>query len=350
MGILDQDVRQFEATTGRRLPAFLKRRFSEAAIREKGRRTAEGRRLGILEKSVATGEERLAESKRQFDIGVGLTEEARIEQAKADEISGLVDIGTLAVSAKKSGILKGSPYVPPITLGTGVPPTGITTGAAESAVTGAVSPTATPGILESVSGAVAPLAQGFVAGKVGGFVGKALTGAGEEGHKGGERITGAAIGGTAGAATGALIGQALIPIPIVGAAIGTIIGGLFGAAEGSGGTHICTELHRQGLLSDELYDIDVQYAKTLDIEVVRGYQKWAKPVADKMAESKVLTNIVKSFAIPWAHHMAYKMDPENHKDNLFGKAVMKIGVPLCRINGRKIKWQVSYPESVNQER
>lgn len=355
MGILDQDVRQFEATTGRRLPAFLKRRFSEAALREKSRRALESRRLGILEK---TAGERLAESQRQFDIKVGLTEEQIKAQEEADVISGAVDIGTLAISAKKSGILKGSPYVPSATTttptlageaGTGLTREALLSGSTESgAVATEIAPAASPGILSTigtVGKVIGPAVAGFTGGRVGGFLGKKI--AGEE-PRTGERIAGGAVGGTAGATAGAIIGS---PGGPVGAGIGAIIGGIYGAITGSSldeDTHICTELHRQGLLSDELYKMDVEFSKTLHIDVINGYQVWAKPVADKMKTSKALTKFVSIFAIAWARQMAHRIKPDKYKSSWLGRTVLKIGVPLCRINGRKIKWQVSYPELVNQ--
>lgn len=108
-----------------------------------------------------------------------------------------------------------------------------------------------------------------------------------------------------------------------------------GAADMTG-THICTELHRQGIMSDEMYDLDIKYASQLDYNAIIGYRVWAKGVADKMAESALFTKIVCLFALPWAYEMAHRMKPDTYKGHWLGKVIIKAGVPICRWIGRNL--------------
>lgn len=109
------------------------------------------------------------------------------------------------------------------------------------------------------------------------------------------------------------------------------------AKEGGGGiTVICTELHRQGFLADEVIEADREFGKLMREnypQVMIGYWTLAMPVVALMQKSKVFTHIVALFAKPWAHHMAHLMGLKK-TDNLFGKAIMSIGKPLCLIAAR----------------
>ena len=106
-----------------------------------------------------------------------------------------------------------------------------------------------------------------------------------------------------------------------------------GEEDSGGGTVICTELFRQGLLSSEIYTADEKFGRDIELrsnKTLVGYRTWARPLARKMRHSKTLTHVVSKFAIPWAHHMAYRMGVLE-KDNLFGKILMPIGIILSRI-------------------
>jgi len=107
------------------------------------------------------------------------------------------------------------------------------------------------------------------------------------------------------------------------------------------GTVLCTELNRQGFLSDEILKGDLEYAKTLPDEVRAGYRAWAEPLANKMKTSKLITHIVKPFVKAWAYNMAYKMGRHDKPSNL-GRIVEMVGVPICYIIGtmkRMKQWQ-----------
>tara|TARA_E500000305_G_scaffold89257_1_gene76260 strand:+ start:9916 stop:11331 length:1416 start_codon:yes stop_codon:yes gene_type:complete len=102
----------------------------------------------------------------------------------------------------------------------------------------------------------------------------------------------------------------------------------------SGGTVICTELHRQKLLLDNVYDVDREvglYFEKNDPLVVKGYHFWAVPLARLMSKSKIVTALVKPIALPWANQMYAQK--HNLKANLIGKLMLLIGVPFCRFLG-----------------
>jgi hypothetical protein len=100
-------------------------------------------------------------------------------------------------------------------------------------------------------------------------------------------------------------------------------------ADGGDGTVICTELHRQGLMSDEVYKVDSEYGKSLDGDIIRGYQSFGIPIARAMAKSPILTAIVKPMALKWAYHMA-------GQHNIFGKIALTLGIPVCRWIGKAL--------------
>jgi hypothetical protein len=103
---------------------------------------------------------------------------------------------------------------------------------------------------------------------------------------------------------------------------------------------ICAELHRQGLMDDAIYTADEAFGRYLRYnqhDVLLGYQLWAKPVAQWMQKSRMVTRIVASLATPWSYEMAYRMGARD-KGNAEGKILMDIGVPICRAIGRAMIW------------
>jgi hypothetical protein len=101
-------------------------------------------------------------------------------------------------------------------------------------------------------------------------------------------------------------------------------------ATGGGGSFLCTELHRQGLMSDELYEADSMYGKTVNPTVYAGYAAWAPTVAKAMGKSKLLTWIAKPFILGWARNMARRMGVKAARFSVLGYVVEKVGVPICR--------------------
>ncbi len=101
------------------------------------------------------------------------------------------------------------------------------------------------------------------------------------------------------------------------------------------GTIICTELYRQGYLTDEIYAADVQFGQDIDrnLPLVRkGYQFLAAPIVGMMQESKAFTEAVYFFAEPWAEEMAHRTGVLE-EDNFWGSLIMFVGVPLCFVVG-----------------
>lgn len=91
----------------------------------------------------------------------------------------------------------------------------------------------------------------------------------------------------------------------------------------SGPTVICTELHRQGLLSDELYNLDKMFARKFiskKPDAYRGYLMVAKPVVTLMRKHPRIAKIVSYVGIPWAKHMAHEVD-DKYEDSKLGKFI-----------------------------
>jgi RHS repeat-associated protein len=106
----------------------------------------------------------------------------------------------------------------------------------------------------------------------------------------------------------------------------------------SGGSIICTELHRQGLMPDDIYRADEAFGKLLREKcplVLKGYYFWARPVVQHMRESKAFTKIVHMIAKPWYLEMAHIID-KKHEGSFAGKMLMVIGIPICGLIGLMI--------------
>ncbi|HET6455432.1 MAG TPA: hypothetical protein VFI02_13595, partial [Armatimonadota bacterium] len=108
--------------------------------------------------------------------------------------------------------------------------------------------------------------------------------------------------------------------------------GIFGMILGLIPTVICTELHHQGLIDDELFVADVAFSRNVNSLVLYGYRWWAYPLAYKMRYSPRLTKAVAFFALPWAKEMAHRVGVRK-RGHLGGKLLLWFGVPLCYILG-----------------
>jgi hypothetical protein len=109
-----------------------------------------------------------------------------------------------------------------------------------------------------------------------------------------EALKGAAIS-TAGYGVGFLVGGP------VGGAIGSAVAGIV-----SKGSVICSELHRQGEISDSIYRITNYYCATkLTLTHIKGYHFWAVPVVKRLERGKGVKTW-KFVYNHWANHIAYK--------------------------------------------
>ena len=115
-------------------------------------------------------------------------------------------------------------------------------------------------------------------------------------------------------------------------------------SSGEGGSVICTALFNKGLLSKEIFMLDTQYGLMLESsqpEVTYGYRKMATPLATYIQKDTLGATIVRTLVAPvaktWANEMAHQMQPENYKGNLLGKAIIKLGYPVCAFVGKRSK-------------
>ncbi len=92
---------------------------------------------------------------------------------------------------------------------------------------------------------------------------------------------------------------------------------------------LCTEAYKQGYLSEELYNADVEYAKKyVDEATLIGYHSWAKPLVRVMKTSpKIFTNAM-PLSVEWGKHMAYVMD-YSQEDSQIGEVLANVGMLFC---------------------
>ena len=88
---------------------------------------------------------------------------------------------------------------------------------------------------------------------------------------------------------------------------------------------ICTELHRQGLLGDWLYNHPkaLKHFESLPWNTVRGYQLWGNPVVARMKKSTAL-----SLALAPIAHGRY-VQIVTGKRTFSGMLTIYIGQPIC---------------------
>ena len=92
-------------------------------------------------------------------------------------------------------------------------------------------------------------------------------------------------------------------------------------AQSSGGTVVCTELHRQGLIDTKTWNINQEFGKYLyNVDTYRyfGYLSWGMPLANAMRKSKIVTYIVTPYMKGWVNYIA-------GKETFFNKAMYLIG-------------------------
>ncbi|MBN2551222.1 MAG: hypothetical protein JXB06_00570, partial [Spirochaetales bacterium] len=107
-------------------------------------------------------------------------------------------------------------------------------------------------------------------------------------------------------------------------------------------TVICSELYRQGLMSETVFRADQAFGRYLaenDQYTLLGYHFWARPVVEMMQSSKTVTKIVCLIAKPWALEMAHRMGAREN-GTVVGKVLMIVGMPVCRIIGRALAGSV----------
>lgn len=92
-------------------------------------------------------------------------------------------------------------------------------------------------------------------------------------------------------------------------------------------------------MEDAIWEADERYSEMIratDPNVYTGYYCWGQHVARWMKSSSTLTRIVQVFAKPWSEEMAYQMGAQE-TGSLRGKAIVAIGMPICRWIGASLR-------------
>jgi hypothetical protein len=95
---------------------------------------------------------------------------------------------------------------------------------------------------------------------------------------------------------------------------------------------VCTELHRQGIISDKLYQAERIYGCSLSTIIIKGYHHWAIPLVRRMRKSSLLTKLVYYISKPMLQEMAHRAD-KSFDSSLMGSVMLSFGIPLCYIVG-----------------
>jgi len=92
---------------------------------------------------------------------------------------------------------------------------------------------------------------------------------------------------------------------------------------------ICTEARDRGMVSEELYQADLDYAKKYANEATMvGYHAWAKPLVRVIRKNEELAKVILPLGVEWTKHSAYDMGVLK-KDSEVGKVLVETGFPLC---------------------
>jgi hypothetical protein len=106
------------------------------------------------------------------------------------------------------------------------------------------------------------------------------------------------------------------------------------ASDDSGAKVICTELHRQGLMSREDHERCARHAREhLTGRHLRGYHLWALPVVRHMRRSSRATTFWRYLAQARADHIASLYGDDTRRNRL-GAILCVIGHPACRLIGK----------------
>ena len=100
---------------------------------------------------------------------------------------------------------------------------------------------------------------------------------------------------------------------------------------------LCSELVRQGGLDAKIVDEEWAYIqKIITHEEYMGYRVIADPLVKIMQKSKTFTWIIAPFIRAFAYEMASRVN-KDIKGSVLGKAILSLGLPLCRICSPVVK-------------
>lgn len=109
-----------------------------------------------------------------------------------------------------------------------------------------------------------------------------------------------------------------------------------GGGGGGGGKVVCCALYARGYLTPDVWAADQFFSIILGAyrpDILRGYHRWAKPLAAAMGRSALLTWGVSLLARPWAREMAHALGV-GEKGSVVGRLIMKAGLRICGRLGR----------------
>lgn len=104
-------------------------------------------------------------------------------------------------------------------------------------------------------------------------------------------------------------------------------------SSGGGLTVICTELFKQGYMSDEIIQKDTIHGielRSTNPDIYNGYIFLATPVVKVMKFSPKFTALISMPVMAWAHDMAGYHNP-------VGRLINKIGAPICGVVGKILR-------------
>lgn len=246
--------------------------------------------------------------------------------------------------------------------GTALPYAGSTFGAsAGSALAGGA------GFGEAISGGGRAVGE-----SIGGFLGSgsgASTAPGTFFSSEGGSAAGSSMGGSLGAAAGAGVGTAAATLIsggdvgtaakagagsaagyYAGSALGTAVGGPIGGALGGvigssiggavgGGSVICTELNRQGFISDYDLMVETNFARShISLTTRRGYWFWAKPYVRGMQRKDAVGLLMTLMALKLfnARFRAVKWRLGVGRFSLAGSLIRVFGEGMCSLIGHML--------------
>jgi hypothetical protein len=137
-------------------------------------------------------------------------------------------------------------------------------------------------------------------------------------------------------AGGAVAGGLLAAGTSIGGPVGAAVGGILGLSVGEvADSVLCTHLHKTGQLDFEIYRHASFYAlEHIPEPVYLGYRVLADPLVKRAKESRFWNQIVRWIGIPMSKELAHRFRPKRFKANYAGKAILFLGMPLCKIVNR----------------
>ncbi len=108
-----------------------------------------------------------------------------------------------------------------------------------------------------------------------------------------------------------------------------------GGGGDGGGKVLCGFYHAQGLLPDNIYKGDLEFADhSVDETTKRGYLLWAVPLVEHLYKNPngLMFKLVQPFVIGWATEMAYRTG-YHYKGSWIGKLELMIISPIVKLVG-----------------